>query len=106
MSARRWIAGAWAGLCLAGAAATLALNPESDTDRPEPPAEESPTAEAYAVDCREIADHIARYRAEAEREQPGALDPSAPTQHRAVVKDFAVPAECADELEDRGLKTR
>lgn len=62
----------------------------------------------YVVDCKAIADDIEQARAEAEQERQQALHPSAaPTyQGRATMKDVWVPEECADDLEDRGLKTR
>ncbi|MBO3676693.1 hypothetical protein [Streptomyces sp. NEAU-YJ-81] len=108
MSARRPIIAAWAGLCLAGIAATSALNAEPYTDKPGSPAEEPTPTGTYAVDCQEIADDIEQARAEAKREQPEALNPSATPLHQGTVtfEAVAVPEECADELEDRGLKTR
>lgn len=106
MSARRRIIAAWAGLCLVGIAATSALNAEPYTDKRESPAEEPTTTGTYAVDCQEIADKIEQARAEAKREQQEARNPSAPGAYQSTVRDMAVPKECADELEDRGLKNR
>ncbi|MFE2539007.1 hypothetical protein [Actinacidiphila glaucinigra] len=95
MSTRRWIIAAWAGLCLVGIAATSALNAGSYPDKPRSPTEE-PTA-AHPVDCEALADDIAQARAEAERE-------SHDGNFRAT--SVLVLEECADELEERGLKTR
>ncbi|GAA3827720.1 hypothetical protein [Streptomyces chiangmaiensis] len=108
MSARRWIIATWTGLCLAGLAATSALNGASFAGTLESPTGEPTPAGTYVVDCQEIADDIEQARAEAERERQQALNPSAAPAHpgRATVKVMAVPEECADELEDRGLKTR
>ncbi|MFF3122888.1 hypothetical protein ACFVRD_11050 [Streptomyces sp. NPDC057908] len=106
MSARRQIIAAWAGLCLVGIAATSALNAEPYTDKPVSPAEEPTPTDTYAVDCQEIADAIEQARAEAKHEQQEALNPSANPAYQSTVTDVAVPEECADELEDRGLKTR
>ncbi|MEW1681805.1 hypothetical protein [Streptomyces sp. NPDC093594] len=106
MSTRRWVVAVWAGLCLVGIAAASALNSGPDTDKPESPQEPVPTG-TYVVDCQEIADDIERARAETERQRQEALNPSGtPTyQGGATATDFLVPEECADELEDRGLKT-
>ncbi|MFF6980233.1 hypothetical protein ACFZAV_21460 [Streptomyces sp. NPDC008343] len=101
MSARRWIIAVWAGLCLAGIAGTSALNAEPYTDKPESPTEGPVPRGTYVVDCKAIADDIEQARAEAERERH-----EEPLKGRATMKDVWVPEECADELEDRGLKTR
>ncbi|MEU9349531.1 hypothetical protein AB0D65_00565 [Streptomyces griseoloalbus] len=70
------------------------------------PVGEPTPAGAVAVDCEEIADHVERARAEAERERREALDPSAaPTYAIQTLRTTVVPQECADELEDRGLTT-
>lgn len=106
MSARRWIIAVWAGLCLAGMAATSALNVGSYTGQPESPTEEPVPTGTHVVDCQEIADGIEQTRAEAERERQEALDPSATSPYQYTAIAVAVPEECADELEDRGLKTR
>lgn len=108
MSTRRWIIAVWAGLCLVGIAATSAVNAGPYTDKPESPTEEPVPTGTYVVDCKAIADDIEQARAEAEQERQQALHPSAaPTyQGRATMKDVWVPEECADDLEDRGLKTR
>ncbi|GAB3167885.1 hypothetical protein [Streptomyces incanus] len=107
MNVRRRIAVGWAVLCLAGLAATSALDAEPSTDASEFPAEETTPTGTYAVDCQEIADHVERFRAEAERERREALDPSAtPGRPNATDRTMSVPEECADELEDRGSGTR
>ncbi|MFI9772921.1 hypothetical protein ACIHJG_39740 [Streptomyces sp. NPDC052415] len=107
MSTRRWIIAVWAGLCLAGIAATSALNAGPYTDKPESPTEEPVPTGTYVVDCQEIADDIEQARAEAERQWQEALNPPETPiyQGGATIKDFLVSKECADELEDRGLKT-
>lgn len=106
MSARRRVVAVWAGLCLGGLAATSALNAEPSTGTPGSPVEEPTPAGVVAVDCEEIADHVERARAEAERERREALDPSAaPTYANQTLGTQVVPQECADELEDRGLTT-
>lgn len=97
----------WAVLCLAGLLATSTLNAEPFTDTPEPRTGEPTPTGTYAIDCQEIADDVEQARAQAEREQREALDPStASSDPRVVVEFTAVPEECADGLEDRGLKTR
>lgn len=101
MNARRWITAVWAGLCLAGIAATSALNAGTHTGKPESPTGEPVPTGTYAVDCQAIADDIEQARAEAERERQ-----EEPSKGGAVAKDVRVPEECADELEDRGLRTR
>ncbi|CAL9441404.1 hypothetical protein SUDANB176_02254 [Streptomyces sp. enrichment culture] len=107
MSARRRIAVGWAVLCLAGLAATSALDAGPSTDTPESPAGDPAPTGAYAVDCQKIADHVEQARAGAERERREALDPSASPGHpNATFRTVTVPEECADELEDRGLMTR
>jgi len=110
LSARRRIITVWAGLCLVGLAATSALNYEPGTGDTGSPAEEpTPTTGAYAVDCQEIADYIAQGRGEAELEQHEVPSPNAIAEYQSTVVDVidvAVPEECADELEDRGLKAR
>ncbi|MFJ9584457.1 hypothetical protein [Streptomyces acidicola] len=107
MSPRRWVIAVWAGLCVAGMAATSALNGGPYADKPASPTEEPVPTGTYAVDCQEIADGIEQERAEADRERQEALNPSvtATYQARDTVKVMAVPEECAGELEDRGLKT-
>ncbi|WP_031508486.1 hypothetical protein [Streptomyces megasporus] len=105
MSARRRIVAVWAGLCLAGVVAASALDAEPDTGPPaSPTGEPTPTA-TDAVDCEEIADHVARSRAEAERERREALDPSADpvVRDRAFATMMVVPEECLGVLEARGL---
>lgn len=101
LNARRWIAAAWAGLCLAGIAATSALNAGTHTDKPGSRTEEPVPTGTYVVDCQALADDIEQARAEAERERQ-----KEPLKGRATVKAVSVPEECADELKDRGLKTR
>ncbi|CAL9579825.1 hypothetical protein [Streptomyces sp. Tu 3180] len=104
MSVRSRVFAGWAVLCLAGLVTTSALDAEPSADRPESPAGEATPTGPYAVDCQEIADGIARDRAEAERERREALDPSAaPGRPTATFRTVAVPEECADELEHRGL---
>ncbi|MGX1564358.1 hypothetical protein [Streptomyces sp. NPDC055506] len=107
MRARRRIVVAWAGLCLAGLAATLALDSESYTDGSDASTEEPTPSGTNVVDCQEIADSIARARAEARREEREALGPSPTVDYQSViVGDVAVPEECADELDDLGIKSR
>ncbi|WP_063730478.1 hypothetical protein [Streptomyces sp. RTd22] len=102
---RRGIFVAWAGPCLAGVAATAALSAEPYTGQPESPAGEPTPTATYTLDCRRIGDDIERERAEAKRSQQEALEPSgaATSQGRVIVRDVAVPEECVDHLEDRGL---
>ncbi len=106
MNARGRIVVAWAGLCLAGLGATVALDTPASTDESESPAGEPTPAGTQAVDCHEVADLIEQARAEAGRERREAVgsSPSAAYQS-AVVGDVAVPEECADELEDLGAET-
>ncbi|WP_143645427.1 hypothetical protein [Streptomyces swartbergensis] len=105
MSARRRIVAAWAGVCLAGLVGTYALNTGSSTGGSGSPGEPAPTG-TYAVDCQEIADHIAQARAEARREHLEAVGPSPTTGYQSViVGDVAVPEACAEELEDLGAGT-
>ncbi|MFD7757570.1 hypothetical protein [Streptomyces sp. NPDC059757] len=101
MSARRWIIAVWAGLCLAGIATSSALNAGTHTDKPESPTEKPLPTGAYSVDCQALADDVEQARAEAERARQ-----EEPLKGRATAKTVWVPEECADELEDRGLKTR
>ncbi|MGR3936522.1 hypothetical protein [Streptomyces sp. BRA346] len=102
---RRGIVVARAGLCLAGMAATAALNDEPYTAQPESPTGEPTPTAPYTVDCRRIGDDIERERAEAKRKQQEALKPSgAPAyQGRVIARDVAVPEECVNHLKDRGL---
>jgi hypothetical protein len=106
LSARRWIIAVWVGLCLAGIAATSALDVEPHTDEPESPAEKPIPTGSYVVDCQEIADDIEQAQAEAERERQEMLNPSATPEYRGTdtLEMVAVPEECADELEERGMK--
>lgn len=99
---------AWAGLCLAGVAATAALDAEAYPDHPGSAAEEPTPAGTRTAGCQEIADRIEQARAEAERERQEAFSPSAPPRHqdRLHVTAIVVPKECADELEERGLTSR
>ncbi|MFH8972490.1 hypothetical protein [Streptomyces sp. NPDC017890] len=99
MKVRRPIVVAWAGLCLAGAAATAAL----DTGSPPEelgwfPAEEPTPPKTHAVDCQEIADEVEQARAEAGRERR-----EAPARGTQTATSVWVPDECVDELEERGL---
>jgi len=102
---RRGIFVAWAGLCLAGTAATAALDAGAYTDPPESPAGEPTPTATYTLDCRRIGDDIERERAEAKRRQQEVLKPSgaATSQGRVIARDVVVPEECVDHLEDRGL---
>lgn len=99
LSVCRGIVLAWAGLCLAGIAATSALDAEPYADEPESPAGEPTPTATYTVDCREIADDIERDRAGAERRMREGLKGG-----HVTVRDVAVPEECAGVLEARGLK--
>ncbi|MFI6876401.1 hypothetical protein ACIBL6_23525 [Streptomyces sp. NPDC050400] len=94
MAGRQWAVAVWAGLCVAGIAATAALeSPPSpgSSGHPDP----SPSG-TYAVDCEEIADGIEHERA---------ADAARPTPEGKVeFKAYAVPEQCADVLERRGLK--
>ncbi|MFI0815276.1 hypothetical protein ACH4TX_03825 [Streptomyces sp. NPDC021098] len=103
---RRRIIAVWAGLCLAGAAATSALDAVSSTAPPESPYEEPTPTRTYPVDCREIADEIERDRAGARRTRQATPGPSATPGGRVrfTAKSWSVPEECVDELEDRGLR--
>ncbi|CAL9441718.1 hypothetical protein [Streptomyces griseomycini] len=107
MSVRRRIVAGWAVLCLGGLAATAALRAEPSAGTAEAPAGEPSPTGPYAVDCREIADHVERVRAEVERERKEALDSStAPAHRNADVWDMVVPEECADALEGLGPSVR
>ncbi|MFF3253166.1 hypothetical protein ACFYWP_19640 [Actinacidiphila glaucinigra] len=101
MSARRWITAVWAGLCLAGIAATSALDAGTQTGKPNSPAEESVPTGTHVVDCQAIADDIEQARAEAEQERQ-----EEPLNGRFTAKTVRVPKGCADEVENRSLKTR
>ncbi|MFF3871514.1 hypothetical protein [Streptomyces sp. NPDC001978] len=95
MSARAWIVAVWALLCLGGLAATSALDAGPATKKPTP---RETAVDTAAVDCERIADEIERDRAEA-RETPQ------PTgRPDFVAQSVAVAQECADELEERGLR--
>jgi hypothetical protein len=85
--ARRKVVTAWAVLCLSGLAATSALTSEPYTKTLELPTEEPTPTGTHVVDCQEIADHVEE-----------ALDQD------SFAVDVAVPQECEDELERRGLK--
>ena len=102
---RRGIVVAWAGLCLAGGAATAALNAEAYPDQPESPAGEPAPTGTYTADCRTIGDDIERERAEAKRRQQKALEASGASAYQGTVvfRDVAVPEKCAGHLEARGL---
>ncbi|MFE2543506.1 hypothetical protein [Actinacidiphila glaucinigra] len=77
--------------------ATLALNAGTVMDKPESrPGESIPTG-THAVDCQALANDLEQARAEAKRER---RDTSFSATSVSVLE------ECADELEDRGLKTR
>ncbi|MBN3932105.1 hypothetical protein IQ279_21180 [Streptomyces verrucosisporus] len=107
MSVRRRIVAAWAVLCLAGLAATFALETDPSAGTPSPRGGEPAPADTRAVDCRELAADVARARAEAERGRREALDPSVtPVRPNTTIRTMAVPPECVDEFEDRGLMTR
>ncbi|WP_329182882.1 hypothetical protein [Actinacidiphila glaucinigra] len=94
LNARRWIAAIWAGLCLAGIAATSALNAGMQTDKPESHTEEPVRTGTHVVDCEVLVDDIEQARADAERERQ-----EEPLKGRATAKTVWVPQECADELE-------
>ncbi|MGW9597170.1 hypothetical protein ACWHLZ_43685 [Streptomyces chartreusis] len=106
MNTRRWLV-AWAGLCLAGIAATSVLNVGPYTDKPESVTKEPIPTGTHVVNCQEVADDIAQARAEVERERQEVLNPSTtPGQGGITFKAVMVPEDCADELEGRGLKGR
>ncbi|MGC9497155.1 hypothetical protein [Streptomyces sp. WG7] len=102
MKVRRWIVVVWAGLCLAGAAATAALGTGPVPEEPGWfPAEEPAPAQTYGVDCREIADDVEQARAEAERERR-----EVPASGNRTATSVRVPDACVAELEERGLTVR
>ncbi|MGC9377627.1 hypothetical protein [Streptomyces sp. MH13] len=101
MKARRWIVVVWAGLCLAGAAATAALDTGPAQEPGWFPAGEPAPTRTYGVDCREIADEVEQARAEAERERL-----EAPARGTRTATSVRVPEACAAELEERGLTVR
>ncbi|MGW2329613.1 hypothetical protein ACWC5C_28185 [Streptomyces sp. NPDC001700] len=105
MNTRRWIIPVWAGLCLAGIAATSALNAGSPGKPDSPYVEPTPT-KTHPVDCQKIADDMEQARAEAERKRQEALRPSATSEYgrQFTVTGSRLPEECVDELEDRGLR--
>lgn len=90
-----FVVGVWAALCLGGLAATSALNAEPATEEPKPRATAVFTA---VVDCEQTADEIERSRTEAQETRQPSGEPT-------VVEGLAaVPAQCADELDERGLR--
>ncbi|MFD7401641.1 hypothetical protein ACFV7R_03005 [Streptomyces sp. NPDC059866] len=97
MRARGWILGVWAVLCLGGLAATSSLNAEPATEEPEP---RETAVDTVVVDCERIADEIERDRIEAHeaRQRTG----EATIDQRMT----AVPEQCADELDERGIRYR
>ncbi|MBT2414306.1 hypothetical protein J7I94_27805 [Streptomyces sp. ISL-12] len=98
-NAGRRVVAVWAGLCLAGLTATCVLSSDPYADGPEFPAEEptpAPTG-SHSYDCEEIADEIARERAEAAREP--ALPPSPGAVPVQTLRAYAVPEDCRDELD-------
>ncbi|MFE4957693.1 hypothetical protein ACFRCW_27380 [Streptomyces sp. NPDC056653] len=107
MSARRWIITVWAVLCLTGITTTAALNTGSPTGQPNSPSGEPTPTGTHVMDCQEIADYVEQIRAGAERDRQEVLDPSAPAAHRGKItaETVVIPTECADVLEERGLKT-
>ncbi|MFF8091886.1 hypothetical protein [Streptomyces sp. NPDC016675] len=90
----------WAGLCLAGAAATSALGGEPDAEGTRGTAEEPTATKSSAVNCEEAADLVEQARAEAARER---VENDGATQRLTAV---SVPEECADETEARGPAER
>ncbi|MYR42500.1 hypothetical protein [Streptomyces sp. SID5910] len=104
MSARRRIVVVWAGLCLAGLAATAALRVDPYADGAGSPGEEPTPTESYAVVCEAVADDVAEER-RAGGEGGGRTAPL-PSPSPQIVQKLtmtAVPEECVDELEARGL---
>ncbi|MFI6369641.1 hypothetical protein [Streptomyces sp. NPDC050546] len=96
MSTCRRIAVVWAGACLAGLAATSALNSASYTDDSNSPAREATPTGTY--DCQEIHDSIEQARAEARREQQDMIAASPDASYQSVVVGtMAVPEECSGE---------
>ncbi|WP_406424505.1 hypothetical protein [Streptomyces sp. NBC_01589] len=108
MSARRWIVAVWAVLCLTGITTAAALDAGSPTEQPSSPSGEPTPTGTHVMDCQVIANYIEQVRARVERERQEVLDPSAPAAHRGKIsmETVAIPKECADVLEERGLKTR
>ncbi|MCT9137915.1 hypothetical protein [Streptomyces violarus] len=105
MNARGRIVAVWAGLCLAGLGATLALNTPASTDESESPTREPMLTGTQAFDCQEIAASVEEARAEAGRERREAVGSSPTAAYQSViVGDVAVPEECADEIEDLGVE--
>ncbi|MER7715368.1 hypothetical protein ABTX99_00215 [Streptomyces flaveolus] len=106
MSAHRRVVAVWAGLCLAGLAATAALRADPYTDGPGTPGEDPTPAESHPVDCEEIADRVARDVREHDEAQ-GRAAPSVSPAYRGdtTFTVTLVPEECADELEARGLSS-
>ncbi|MFE5395485.1 hypothetical protein ACFQ9U_13040 [Streptomyces sp. NPDC056568] len=90
----------WAGLCLAGVAATSALGGEPDAEGTPGPAEQPTATESSAVNCEEVADLVEQARAEAARER---VESNGVTQRLTAV---SAPEECADEIEARGPADR
>ncbi|GGU29683.1 hypothetical protein GCM10010259_20220 [Streptomyces daghestanicus] len=102
VSAHRRLVAVWAVLCLTGAGATWALSRDPYADGPEFPAG-SPTAapragQSYDYGCEEIADEIARERAEAAREPVASVSPGGVPAVQTLTA-YAVPEGCHDELE-------
>jgi hypothetical protein len=106
VSARRRVVAVWAGLCLAGLAATAALRADPYADGPGAPGEDPTPAESHPVDCAEIADRVARERREHD-EAEGRAAPSTSASYRSdtTFTVTLVPEECADELDARGLSS-
>ncbi|MGV9291516.1 hypothetical protein [Streptomyces sp. NPDC003719] len=104
MNGHRRIVAVWAGLCLAGLAATAALGADPYADGPGSPGEDPAPTASHAVDCAEIADRVAEGRREREEAEAWPAPSASPSQ-RAVqtLTVTIVPEECADELDARGL---
>ncbi|AKZ55533.1 exported protein of unknown function [Streptomyces ambofaciens ATCC 23877] len=100
MTMGRRVVVAWAGLCLAGAAATSALDAEPYADGTGSPAEEPAPTQTHAVNCEEVADLVEQARAEAARER---AEGDGAVQRLTVM---SAPEECADEIEARGPASR
>ncbi|MBO1334792.1 hypothetical protein [Streptomyces sp. VRA16 Mangrove soil] len=115
------VIGAWVGLCLFGLAATAVLESDGSAGAARP----DDRASAPPVDCREVADNVAKGLAESERERKAERERLAEQEHKAEweglptpgptpvplssagptfrLSAVVVPTECAGVLKERGL---